>query len=166
MSVTKINLDSNSQGSVEISLGQTEPKTVGIPENKIINPGETIEIPKVSDEGCAKLFIWSLRGNGAASLLWCGIIPLGSSNPIKILTILIGKEESSTTLAKVLLDDGELPQCPEVITLSNDGDRSYSTIENFKGENGKSVSSYSSYAWWIIFFLTVLLGVYLVKYAK
>lgn len=165
MSVTKIHLDVNSQSSVEISLGQTEPKTVGIPENKIINPGETIEIPKVSDEGCAKMFIWSLRGNDTTSnLLWCGIIPVGNINPIKIRLVRID-EGSSVNIAKVLLDDGEVPQCPEVNTLSSD-EHQTRVIENFKGENDRRVSSYASYAWWIIFFLTVLLGVYLVKYAK
>lgn len=129
--------------SVDVSLGQTVPKIVGIPEGRIIQPGQTIEIPTSTFEGgCAKMFIWSAEASG--KLLWCGIIPLGGKNPIKI---------DAKNKIKVLIDDGELPQCPDESTKSR-------MRENFEAVPEKTRPTW----WWVILFLTLLFGVYLLKY--
>lgn len=145
-------IQSLSTNPLEIALGQTAPKTVGIPEGRVIKPGETIEIPNTFNGGCAKMFIWSLgeTNRGAKELLWCGIIPLGGANPLTI---------DSKERIKVMVDDGELPQCPET-KPSGKGSES-SNIENFEAnEHSKTRPSW----WWILLFLTILFGIYLLKY--
>jgi hypothetical protein len=154
METTKIASLPGSLRSLEISLGQTAPKTVGIPEGRVIRPGETVDIPNTFNGGTAKMFIWSLgsEDKGAKNLLWCGIIPLGGSNPISI--------EAGITKVKVLVDDGELPQCVGVITDSGKED----DRENFEGYSDGVATNARPTWWWILLFLTLLFGVYLIKY--
>ena len=140
--ITKIENMSETR-RVEISLGQTEPKTTGVPEGKIIEPKSEIDIPKTFEGGCAKMFIWDMEGNKTKDLLWCGIIPLSSS------VVKIFPEEK-----KVSVDDGVIPQCSDISTKGK------MTIEGFMGETqNKKPPTW----WWILLLLTILLGAYLGK---
>lgn len=133
--------------SVEITLGQTETRNVSVPGDgtvtrNLIKPGDIFEWtkPEDFDGGCAKMFIWATDENVLKGMLWCGVIPLGLSEPIKITT-----DEKGT---KVVVSDGEVPMCPELLP------RKKGTVkEMFTEEKGTQLSLW----WWVIFILVLLL---------
>lgn len=124
---------------------------------KTINPGEVAKYNTAYlDCGCAKLDVYiSLGPEIDGQKAWSGIIPLGSAEAIKIET------DPSTKKIKVSAADGTLPQCqPEC----------QSQHKETKLDNEKKTPRLLGIRrtpdtwWWILLFLTVLLGVYLLKH--
>jgi len=130
---------------IEISLGQTEGRSIAIPDGKtIINPLEKITIPKSFDCGCAKMFVWDK--SSSKDMLWCGIVPLCGKTPIKI--------DPDTKKVSVL--DGDIPTCEEALV----SETKPKIKENFAGQMEKEEIS----MWfWILLFLIVGILLFILK---
>lgn len=134
------------------SLGVSLTKTIGNESEKIktIQPGETMRYETSFGGGCGRMTVWTDHLAGG-QLIWNGIIPLGGANPIKI--------ENINGQVKVSAADGALPQChPDVKQLESEIKKA---AEELLAES--SVKERPTW-WWVLLFVTFLLGVYLLKH--
>jgi len=88
---------------IQITVGQTETAHIELPMNNTkgnIPHNSSAEVPLNFDGGCSTLFVWSTT----KKMLWCGIIPIGSTQPLIV----------DPDTRKVSYSGVDLPECPEV----------------------------------------------------
>jgi hypothetical protein len=155
MSLEKFTLIENTlKENINVSLEQVETKIINIstPLVKKAEPGEKIQYSTTFNGGCAKMFVfgdYATDIDPSNKLLWAGIIPIGSENHIKISKDPGGNFQVST-------DDGKLPEFRDIITSLSGG----KIKENFAEIRDNSAKPTW---WWVLLFVTLLFGVFVVK---
>lgn len=147
-------IENASKESISIGLQQVETKlaTTDIPGEPLkgVAPGEKIQYPTSFSGGCAKMVVYTAPSGVDGYLIWQGIIPLGGENVIRF----VRNNLSGDT--QVLTADGKIPQCPEPRGAA--GLRGKGNFPPVTG-TGKEKPTW----WWILLFVTLLFGVFLIK---
>jgi len=135
-----------------------ETKLVGTGEpSKGVNPGEKIQYPTSFSGGCAKMTVYTRPDSPVDGyLIWSGIVPLGGEtseflrNPGSGISIKFTRDGD----AQVLTADGKIPQCLDIGRPTSSREK-----ENFTPISPKEKPTW----WWILLFVTLLFGVFLLK---